>query len=90
MVQDLNFYNNYKDILVMQSLTEINKNSSSYNSIKSNKYLKAAIKRYLYSHVRSNFLRVNVDEMALAKYLPAAQFQGRTLGGVFAGARRNF
>ena len=63
---------------------------ASYNSIKSNKYTKVAIKRYLYSHVRSNFLRINVDEMALAAYLPVAQFQGRTLGGVFAAARRNF
>jgi hypothetical protein len=63
---------------------------ASYNSIKSNKYTKVAIKRYLWSHVRSNFLRVNVDEMALASYLPVAQFQGRTIGGVFAAARKNF
>ena len=49
-----------------------------------------AIKRYLYSHVRSNFLRINVDEMALAAYLPVAQFTGKTIGGVFAAARRNF
>ena len=62
----------------------------SYNSIKGNKYTKVAIKRYLYSHVMSNFLRINVDEMALAAYLPVAQFQGRTLGGVFAAARKNF
>ena len=61
-----------------------------YQQVKSNKYLKASIKRYLYSHVRANFLRINVDEMALAAYLPVAQFQGRTLGGVFAAARRNF
>ena len=47
-------------------------------------------KKYLWKHVRSNFLRINVDEMALAAYLPVAQFQGRTLGGVFAAARRNF
>ena len=44
-----------------------------------------AIKRYLYSHVRSSFLRINVDEMALARiYLIEIQFQGRSLGGVFA------
>ena len=60
------------------------------SSIKNNKYTKVAIKRYLYSQVRSNFLRINVDEMALAAYLPVAQFQGRTLGGVFAAARKNF
>ena len=63
---------------------------ASYNSIKGNKYTKVAIKRYLYSQVRSNFLRVNVDEMALAAYLPVAQFTGRTLGGVFSAARKNF
>ena len=63
---------------------------ASYSSIKNNKYTKVAIKRYLYSHVRSNFLRVNVNEMALAAYLPVAQFQGKTIGGVFAAARKNF
>ena len=63
---------------------------ASYNSIKNNKYTKVAIKRYLYSQVRSQFLRIDVNEMALAAYLPVAQFQGRTLGGVFAAARRNF
>ena len=63
---------------------------ASYNSIKSNKYTKASIKRYLYSHVRSQFLRVDVDEMALAAYLPVAQFQGATLGQVFARSRKTF
>ena len=63
---------------------------ASYNSIKSNKYTKVAIKRYLYSQVRSQFLRIDTDEMALAAYLPVAQFSGRTLGGVFAAARKNF
>ena len=59
-------------------------------SIKSNKYTKASIKRYLYSHVRSQFLRVNVNEMALAAYLPVAQFQGATLGQVFARSRKTY
>ena len=63
---------------------------ASYNSIKNNKYTKASIKRYLYSHVRSNFLRVNEDEMSLAAYLPVAQFQGSTLGQVFARTRRTY
>ncbi len=63
---------------------------ASYNSIKSNKYTKVAIKRYLWSHVRSNFLRVNVDEMALAAYLPVAQFQGATIGQVFARSRKTY
>jgi len=63
---------------------------ASYNSIKGNKYTKASIKRYLYSQVRSQFLRVNVDEMALAAYLPVAQFQGASLGTVFSRSRKTF
>jgi hypothetical protein len=63
---------------------------ASYDSIKSNKYVKASIKRYLYSQVRSQFLRVDVNEMALAAYLPVAQFQGATIGSVFAKSRKTF
>ena len=76
-----------------EEIPELTIDQSSVNlevSIKNNKYTKVAIKRYLYSHVRSNFLRVNVNEMALAAYLPVAQFQGKTIGGVFAAARKNF
>ena len=46
-----------------------------YQQVKSNKYVKASIKRYLYSHVRSNFLRVNVDEMALATIYQLLSFK---------------
>ena len=67
--------------------TKIN---ATYNSLKGNKYMKVAIKRYLYSQVRSKFLRIDTDEMALASYLPVAQFTGKTIGGVFAAARKNF
>jgi hypothetical protein len=63
---------------------------ASYDSVKSNKYVKASIHRYLWSHVRSQFLRVNVNEMALAAYLPVAQFQGATVGKVFAKSRKTF
>ena len=63
---------------------------ASYDSIKSNKYTKASIKRYLYSQVRSNFLRIDVNEMALAAYLPVAQFQGATIGSVFAKSRKTY
>ena len=63
---------------------------TTYQSVKSNKYVKASIHRYLWSHVRSNFLRVDVQEMALAAYLPVAQFQGATIGKVFAKSRKTF
>ena len=46
-----------------------------YSSLKGNKYLKPTIKKYLYRQVRSNFLRVDYDEAALAVYLPVAQFK---------------
>ena len=63
---------------------------ATYQQVKSNKYVKASIKRYLYSQVRSNFLRIDVNEMALAAYLPVAQFQGATLGQVFARSRKTY
>ena len=59
-----------------------------YSSLKGNKYLKPTIKKYLYRQVRSSFLRIDVDEMALACYLPVARFSGATLGSVFAQARK--
>ena len=36
------------------------------------------------------FLRVNVDEMALAAYLPVAQFKGASMGSVHAQSRKTF
>ena len=63
---------------------------ATYDSVKSNKYVKASIKRYLYSQVRSQFLRVDVNEMALAAYLPVAQFQGASMGSVFAKSRKTY
>ena len=80
----------------LQTLSSNNKFDQStkiqatYDSIKSNKYVKASIKRYLYSQVRSQFLRVDVNEMALAAYLPVAQFQGATIGSVFAKSRKTY
>ena len=36
--------------------------------------VKNTIKKYLYGHVRSNFLRVDFDEAALAVMLPVQRF----------------
>ena len=38
----------------------------------------------------TKFLRVNVDEMALAAYLPVAQFKGASMGSVHAQSRKTF
>ena len=40
------------------------------------------------SNVQSGFRRIDVDEMAIAIYLPVAQFKKRSLGSVFADSRR--
>ena len=36
---------------------------------------KNTIKKYLYNHVRSSFLRIDYDKAALSVYLPVAQFK---------------
>jgi len=40
--------------------------------------VKPTIKKYLFSYVRSNFLRIDNDEAALAVYLPVQQFKKRS------------
>lgn len=59
-----------------------------YSNLKGQSIIKPAIKKYLWRQVRSNFRRIDVDEMAIACYLPVADFQGASLGKVFAAARR--
>ena len=59
-----------------------------YSNLKGESIIKPAVKKYLWRQVRSNFRRIDVDEMAIACYLPVADFQGSTLGRVFAAARR--
>ena len=47
----------------------------SYNRIKKLPLAKGCIKKYLYSHMRSQFLKIDYDEAALAVYLPIADFK---------------
>ena len=47
---------------------------ASYDAVKNVRIAKNTIKKYLYSHVRSNFLRVDFDEAALAVMLPVQRF----------------
>lgn len=60
----------------------------SYNSVKNIAIVKPTIKKYLYSHVRSGFLRINVSEAAIAVYLPVQQFQKRSAEYVYSQSRR--
>ena len=48
---------------------------ATYDGIKNVGIAKNTIKKYLYNHVMSNFLRVDFDEAALAVMLPVAQFK---------------
>jgi hypothetical protein len=50
--------------------------------------VKPTIKKYLYSHVRSQFLRIDFDEAALAVYLPVQQFKKAGTNKVYADSRR--
>jgi len=51
--------------------------------------IKPTIKKYLYSHVRSQFLRIDFDEAALAVYLPVQQFRKASESKVWADSRRS-
>ena len=41
----------------------------------SGRYFKKTIKRYLFSQVRTSFLNITADEMAIAIFLPVARFE---------------
>jgi hypothetical protein len=56
-------------------ITSANSFDVSYNRVKNIPLVKNTIKKYLFSHVKSNFLRIDYDEAALAVYLPVAQFK---------------
>jgi hypothetical protein len=56
-------------------ITSANSFDVSYDRVKNIPLVKNTIKKYLFSHVRSNFLRIDFDEAALAVYLPVAQFK---------------
>lgn len=48
---------------------------ATYDGIKNVSITRNMIKKYLYGHVRSSFLRVDFDEAALAVMLPVQQFK---------------
>ena len=50
--------------------------------IENNRYFKLCIKHYLWNHVRSSFLNIHPDEMAIGIFLPVARFRGGTFGNI--------
>ncbi len=61
--------------------------SVSYDQLKGNRYTKPTIKKYLYSQAQSQFLRININEAALAVLLPVAQFRKDSNRTVFKDSR---
>jgi len=59
----------------------------SLSRVKSIPLSKATIKKYLYKHVRSSFLRIDLNQAAIACYLPVQQFQKRPASSVYAASR---
>ena len=48
--------------------------------IENNRYFRLTIKHYLWNHVRSSFLNIPADEMAIGIFLPVARFRGGSFG----------
>jgi hypothetical protein len=59
----------------------------SWDRVKSIPLSKATIKKYLYKHVRSSFLKIDLNQAAIACYLPVQQFQKRPASSVYAASR---
>ena len=50
--------------------------STRYNiNWRNNTFMKKTAKRYLFNHVRTSFLNIPADEMAIAIFLPVARFK---------------
>ena len=62
--------------------------SVSYNAVKSIPFIKPTIKHYLWSYVRSSFLRIDMDEAPVSVYLPVQQFKKASAANVYAQSRK--
>ena len=62
--------------------------SVSYNAVKSIPFIKPTIKHYLWSYVRSSFLRIDMDEAPISVYLPVQQFKKASAASVHAKSRK--
>ena len=50
--------------------------------VENNRFFRLTIKHYLWNHVRSSFLNIPADEMAIGIFLPVARFKGGTFGNI--------
>ena len=59
-----------------------------YADIKNVRIVKPTIKKYLYSHIQTGFFRINMDEAAIAIYLPVQRFKKASEAQVYSDSRR--
>ena len=62
--------------------------SVSYNAVKNLPFIKPTIKHYLWSYVRSSFLRIDMDEAPISVYLPVQQFKKASAASAYAKSRK--
>tara|TARA_B100001778_G_C18318644_1_gene507655 strand:+ start:121 stop:675 length:555 start_codon:yes stop_codon:yes gene_type:complete len=72
---------------VKNDLSKNNRFDVSYNRVSGIPLIRPTIKKYLWSHVRSSFLRIDVGEAAIACYLPVQQFKKRSAAYVYGQSR---
>ena len=66
---------NLQRFSVRNEISSRNRFDVSYDRGKNIPMVKNTIKKYLFNHVRSSFLRIDYDKAALSVYLPVAQFK---------------
>lgn len=71
--------NRYQDLKLSYQIL------SAYSSLR---YFKPCVKRYLYSHVKSQFLYITPEEWPIAIFLPLQRFQKASDGKVYADSRK--
>lgn len=59
----------------------------SFSRVKNIPLMRPTIKKYLYKHVRSSFLKIDLTQAAIAVYLPVQQFQKRSDSYVYSQSR---
>ena len=62
--------------------------AATYDRVSGNNLVKPTLKKYLYNQLRSQFLRIDVDEMAIAVMLPVQQFRKAGVSKVWRDSRR--
>ena len=76
------------DFANTSDLTKKTKILADYNKLKKVKLIRPTIKRYLSGHVKSDFRRIQGDEMTVATLLPVARFKKSSSNKVWSDSRK--